>query len=319
VRLTPEDHRYLTSLYDDTVPLPTNASRELSSRSPRLAELREAYAASDVPALDASRWNEDAVESFLDLRYFRGETLITWHYRELPRINRLKYYLYLLYVRERDELGLLRKLDEDGAFGCWTYSFPDHDGLVSRDLLDSVNEIAFLERALSLSGRDRFSVLDIGAGYGRLAHRMTEAYGQLDDYCCVDAVPESSFVCDYYLRYRESNRARVVGLHEVEATLQPGHFDIAVNIHSFPETTYSAIDWWMRVLEPLEIPYLLVIPNEPDELLTLEADESRRDFLPLITGAGYELSNREPVIDDVAVRELLPLDDQFFLFKRTTL
>lgn len=315
VRLSPEDRRYLTSLYDDSVPLPPGAEGELTRDNPRLRELREAYARSEIPALAASRWRDEAVRSFLDLRYFRGETLITWHYRELPRITRLKYFLLLRYVEERDPRGLLSELGEDGAFGCWTYSYPGYD-LVSRDLLESVNELAFIERELSVSERDRFSVLDIGAGYGRLAHRMTYAYPQLDDYCCVDAVPESSFVCDYYLRHRGCDRARVVGLHEVDGALEPGAFDLAVNIHSFPEMPFAAVEWWAGQLARLEVPRLLVVPNEPDELLTQEADGSRRDFLPLLEDAGYRLTAREPVIADAAVRELLPLPDQFHLFER---
>jgi hypothetical protein len=57
-----------------------------------------------------------------------------------------------------------------------------------------------------------------------------------------------------------------------------------------------------------------VIPNEPVELLTLEADGSRRDFMPLLVRAGYRLICREPVVEDPAVRELLPLRDHFHLF-----
>ncbi len=66
-----------------------------------------------------------------------------------------------------------------------------------------MNELCFLERELGLRERERFSVLDIGAGYGRLAHRMAAAHAErLADYCCVDAVPESTFVSEYYLRHR---------------------------------------------------------------------------------------------------------------------
>lgn len=315
VRLTPEDRRYLTSLHDQSVPLPPGAERELRSGNLRLRELRAAYGALEVPVTAASRWNGDAVESFLDLRWFRGETLITWHYRELPRVTALKYFLLLRYVQERDELGLLSKLEEDGAFGCWTFEYPGH-GRVSRDLIESVNEISFLERELGLSQRERFSVLDIGAGYGRLAHRMTAAYEQLGDYCCVDAVPESTFLSEYYLRHRGSSRARVVALDRVQEELEPGAFDLAVNIHSFPECTYAAVEWWTDLLGRLEVPRLLVVPNEPDELLTLEADGTRRDFMPLIEGAGYRLAHSEPVVDDPAVAELIPLHDRFFLFER---
>jgi hypothetical protein len=316
VSLSPEDHRFLTSLYDESVPLPPGAERELRSSNPRLKELRAAYEGLDLPVTVASRWNDSAVESFLDLRFFRGDTLITWHYRELPKVTSLKYFVLMRHVAERDELGLLDRLEEDGAFGCWTFEYEGH-GRVSRDLIESVNEIAFLERELRLSERERFSVLDIGAGYGRLAHRMTTAFDQLDDYCCVDAVPESTFLSEYYVRQRGLEpRARVVSLDRVERELVPGAFDLAVNIHSFPECTYAAVEWWSDLLGRLRVPQLLVVPNEPDQLLTLETDGSRRDFMPLIERAGYRLSRSEPVVDDPAVAELLNLRDRFFLFER---
>ena len=316
VRLTPEDRRYLTSFYDDSVPLPDGAQEMLRSSNPRLRELRDEYAQLDLPVLSSSRWNSKAVESFLDLRWFRGETLITWHYRELPRITALKYFVYLRYVRERDALRLLDRLDEDGAYGCWTFSYPE-ERRVSRDLLDSVNEISFLERELELSAREQFSVLDIGAGYGRLAHRMCAAYPRLEDYCCVDAVPESTFLSEYYLKRRGCTPpARVVPLHEIGERLELGSFDLAVNIHSFSECTHAAVSWWLELLARLGVPRLLVVPNEPDELLTLEADGSRRDFQPLIREAGYELRRSERVIEDPAVRDLVRLYDRFHLFER---
>jgi hypothetical protein len=156
-------------------------------------------------------------------------------------------------------------------------------------------------------------VLDIGAGYGRLAHRMTTAHPNVADYCCVDAVPESTFLSEWYLRFRGCTPpARVVPLHEVE-TLQPG-FDLAVNIHSFSECTHDAIAWWLDLLRRLAVPRVLIIPNEPTELLSLEADNSRRDFAPLLSEAGYELVKAEPVLDDPAVRELVGLEDHFHLY-----
>lgn len=310
VELTDEDRRYLTSFYDDRVPLP-EAARELTDDHPRLVELRERYAAVGLP--EASRWDAAAVESFLDLRYFRGETLITWHYRELPRISALKYFVFARYVRERDALGLLDRLDEDGAFGCWTFAYPGHP-VYSRDLLESVNELAFLERRLGVSTRPGLRVLDVGAGYGRLAHRFVTAFPEVADYCCVDAVAESTFLSEFYLRFRGvAPPARVAALDEVDAL---GAFDLAVNVHSFSECPYDAIAWWVERLARREVPRLLVVPNEPTELLSLERDGTRRDFAPLLEQAGYVLEHREPVIDDPAVRELLRLEDHFHLFAR---
>ena len=168
---------------------------------PQLMELRRAYAGLDLPVTIPSRWNDGAVGSFLDLRWVRGETLFVWHYRERPRISSLKYFVYTRYVRDNDGLGLLDRLEEDGLFGCWSFTYPGW-GTVSRDLLQSVNEINFLDRALNLSRLPSVRVLDIGAGYGRLAHRMTAALTNLTDYCCVDVVPEATFLSDWYLRYR---------------------------------------------------------------------------------------------------------------------
>ena len=106
----------------------------------------------------------------------------------------------------------------------------------------------------------------------------------------------------------------MVSLDASSRTLQPGAFDLAVNIHSFSECTYAAVEWWVELLQRLRVPRLLVVPNEPDELLTLEPDGRRRDFRPLIEGAGYRLEHSEHVVDDPAVRELTRLQDHFHLF-----
>jgi SAM-dependent methyltransferase len=313
--ITAADEAYLTTPFDATVPLPADADQLRSPDNPRLRELRAAYGALDIPPVARSRWTHDAVDGFLDLRYFRGDSLITWHYRELPRATMLKYFLYAQYVAGRDPDGLLGRLGEDGAFGCWTFDYPGHPRY-SRDLIESVGEIAFLERELGLSRRERFSVLDIGAGYGRLAHRMSQAYPNLADYCCVDAIPESTFVCEYYLSHRECTPARVVPLHEIDGALAPGTFDLAVNVHSFPECTFEAIGWWIERVAGLRVPWLFIVPNEPGQLLSLEPDGSRRDFAPLLERAGYEPHASEPVIRDPAIRDLVRVHDTFHLFAR---
>lgn len=316
VTFSDEDRRYLTTLHDESVPLPAGAESYLRDDNPRLVELRAAYGALDLPVVEGSRWAAQHVESFLDLRRFRGETLITWHYRELPRITALKYFVLLSDVARRDDRGLLRSLEEDGAFGCWTFEYPGW-GRVSRDLLESVNELAFLERELRLSDRERFRVLDIGAGYGRLAHRGVSAYPNCADWCCVDAVPESTFVAEYYLHHRGvAPPARVVPLHELDAALEPGSFDLALNIHSFPEMPLAAIRWWVEQLARLEVPRLLVVPNEPERLRSLETDGSTRDFAPVLAEHGYELRAVEPVVADPAAAELVRLHDRFHLYER---
>jgi hypothetical protein len=301
------------ALFDTRVPLPPDADERLRSDHPRLLELRSAYDAVDLPVRVPSRWSPDRVDAFLDLRYFRGETLITWHYREAPRVDELKYYVMLRYVRDRDPQGLLDRLEEDGRFGCWTYEYAGQPR-VSRDLLESVNELQFLDRELGLSSRESLRVLDVGAGYGRLAHRMIGAFAGVTDYCCVDAIAESTFLSEYYLEHRGVvPPARVVPLHEMEATLEPS-FDLAVNVHSFSECTLEAIEWWVGYLARLRVPELVIVPNDATELLSMEADGQRRDFLPLLQAAGYDRVTCEPVWDDPAVRQLLQNEDHFHRF-----
>jgi SAM-dependent methyltransferase len=307
----------LTQRFDDTEPLPRGTEAALDRDHPRLRGLREAYALAALPVTARSVWDGAAVAD-VDLRYFRGDNLYVWVYREWPRAMALKYYLLAEYVRARDPANLLDRLGEDGAFGCWAFEYP---GLprVSRDLLDSVNELAFLQRRLGLLDQAGLRVLDIGAGYGRSAHRMAQAVPGLVDYCCVDAVPESTFLCEHYVHHRGvAPPVRVVPLHEIEGATQRGGFDLALNIHSFSECTYDAVAWWLALLDRLEVPNLLVIPNDGDELLAYETDGSRRDFRPLVENAGYELAASEPVINDAAVRELLRIDDRFMLFRRAT-
>lgn len=314
LELTEEDRRYLSRRYDDAVPLPAGASEYLRADNSRLLQLRADYDAVDSPAVQHSQWDADNVAGYLDLQYFRGDSMIQWHYRELPRATRLKLFLYLSYLQERDAPGLLRRLHEDGMFGCWTYNFEGRPR-VSRDLLDSVGELLFLDRHLSLLSAPGVRVLDVGAGYGRLAERTVAAASGLEDYCCVDAIPESTFLCEYYLGWRGAMPpARVVALHEL-GQLQAGSFDLAVNVHSFSECTLAAVEWWVSWLSRLGVPHLFVIPNEPEGFLSRESDNSRRDLMPVLEQAGYRLEIREPVIGDPALAPMLRIRDHFHLFR----
>lgn len=312
-RLTEQDLRYLQTIHQTVGRMPAGAEADLRPDHPELLDLRRRYAALGMNR--GGRWSSAAVERHVDLHNFRGDTLYLWHYREAEQVTRLKYYAYLRYVMQGDTAGLLPRLGEDGAFGCWTFAFPDLP-TVSRDLLDSVNEIGFLQRKLGVLDRPGLRVLDIGAGYGRLAHRFTRASPLIADYCCVDGVPESTFLSRYYLAFRAASPpARVVPLDRVESELAPGSFDLAVNIHSFPECAWEAIAWWVGQLKRLRVPDLLVVPNDGERLFTLESDGTRRPFEQLLDDAGYRKVHAEPVIADPAVRELTGIQDAFVLFR----
>ncbi len=127
---------------------------------------------------------------------------------------RLSYYC-IRRSAQIERLGLLERLDEDGLFGVHTFIV---DGRrVSRDLLDSALELAFLDRHLGISRPPVQTILDIGAGYGRLAHRAVTAFPETVRYLCTDAIATSTFLCESYLGFRgvaghESSPARVLPL-----------------------------------------------------------------------------------------------------------
>lgn len=127
-------------------PLPAAAAAELRPDHPRLLELRARYARIGGAVTDHVSWTERYLRDELDLRHFRGDNAFVWQLRGLrdQELAALKYALTTYYVQSIDSLGLLGRLEEDGLFGV--HLFDVNRRTVSRDLLDSVNEILFLER-----------------------------------------------------------------------------------------------------------------------------------------------------------------------------
>lgn len=309
------DDRYQRPSFSTQVEVPAGAAEELRPDNPRLMELRRRYAISTSPMATRTMWHNRYVKDELDLVHFRGDNAFVWQLRNMGAGAAQKYYLYLRDLASRDKRGLLQALREDGAFGAWTFTYPGWP-VVSRDLLDSVNELYFLHRHTGLLDSD-WTVLDIGAGYGRLAHRMLTAAPKLRSYLCVDGVAESTFLSEYYLRFRGcTGRAEVIALDEVDDRLPGRRVDLAVSIHSFSEMSTATIDGWLSWLSRLQVPWLLVVPNDAHLLLASEADGERPDFGPLLTRHGYELVEQEPVFPDPTMRELMEIEDHFFLFKR---
>jgi len=190
-----------------------------------------------------------------------------------------------------DSMHLLQILEEDGMFGARRFGFRD-SVLVSRDLLDSIVEIYSLSAQIP-GGLMNASILDIGAGYGRLAHRLTNALTGVAHVYCADAIPLSTFLCEFYLKYRNVERASAVPLPDLESTLRSSEISVAVNIHSFSECAWSAIDWWISLLHKYRVRRLLIVPNPGDHggtrLLTQESDGSNREYTSLLAARSYRL------------------------------
>lgn len=315
-RVDEETKRYVSVTHNDEVPLPAGAEEYLRGDNPKLLELEAAYDALDIPAAVATQWQTGWLKKNLSMAWFRGDNAYVWQFRQLGKAARIRMYLAMLDVESRDDLGLFGKVTEDGLFGAWTFKFGQRPE-ISRDLLDSINEINYLDDQMGLSKIENLRVLDIGAGYGRLAHRMSTALPNLAAYDCIDAVATSTFLCDYYVDFRKMpDSVRVVRLDEHQKL--GDSYDVAVNIHSFSEASHEAIMWWLDRIAERDIPWLLIVPNTPDELRSTELDGSMKPFRQDVLDRGYELVDSRPIHDSEELLPLIDLHDRFYLFKRKT-
>jgi hypothetical protein len=275
--------------------LPKGAIEYLVRDNPRLESVRRAYARH--PAAAHIQWTESFLANALDLRYFRADNAYLWQKRGMG-ID-LRYLATAYHARLNDPLGLCEQLGEDDLFGMHTVLI-DEVWTVSRDLLDSINQINALARLVSIESIEDLVVLDIGAGYGRFAHRLCEGLDNVSRVLCTDAVAESTFLCEYYLRFRGVKKAVVVPLDEIEAELGKHRVSLAVNFHSFSECSPEVVDWWVALLKRHAVRYLLVEPNAvagPKSITGVKAASPlapSADLLPVFEKHGYRRTHLEP-------------------------
>lgn len=251
-----------------------------------------------------SFWREHSKK--IDLENFRCESA----YLSQAYGTEKEYWATLGYAAAVGEK-YLNIFTEDTLFGV--VSFQIGGRTVTRDLLDSVLEISFLERKLGSEFLSSVKVLDIGAGYGRFAHRFTSAFPNSCVYCA-DAVPISSLVCDSYIKFRcFQNRARVAWLWEVKETYEAA--DLAVNIHSWSECTLESVNFWLDLLVAKSCPYLFLVPHEA-QCLTKECSGPDASFLSAIQEHGYELLASEPKYRSDVMQMAGIYPTQYMLFKR---
>jgi SAM-dependent methyltransferase len=271
----------------DTPPqMPVPAEGDLRAA---LHALHERYA--QVPAfrdLVSPHWQSEPAQ--IDLSNLRAHGGYLW-----TGESDFRYRWTARYIRKRDRLHLLRLLREDDAFGCPTLE--SHGTLISRDKLDSILEIYYLIDSLNLSMPDRLNVLDIGAGYGRLAHRFTTVFPH-SHYYCVDAVPLSTVMSRFYLQYRCATRASVIPFDCLDE-LRGRTFDFAINVHSFPEQTKASIDYWLSLLDDLRVNRLVIVDHN-GQWLTMEQPDNRRScYLPLLAQHGWTMLDARPKFPDL--------------------
>ena len=185
---------------------------------------------------------------------------------------------------------------------------------VSPDFLDSVNEINYLDGRMGLPGIEGLRVLDIGAGCGRLARRMSETLPNLRQYDCIDGVAVSTFLGDYFASFRGLDKARVIPMTEHQSLLDA--YDLCVNVHSWAECSLEATRWWLDRGAERQITWLPIVPNNPPELLTTELDGNQKPFIDDVINRGYELVDDRRMVENDEIREF-DIHNKFYLFRRS--
>jgi putative sugar O-methyltransferase len=188
----------------------------------------------------------------------------------------------------------LSMLSEDNSFGVMTSVVENK--LVSRDLLDSIVELEFLSNHCNLD-LNNMKILDIGAGYGRLAHRMSSAFPTSNIYC-TDKIEVSLEICEKYLNFRNVKNSKVVHPKDLDSI---GDIDLAMNVHSFPECTRAEINEWLDWLVSKKIKKFFIVPHQwavggiygqsdwDKEMFCIEDGKS---FMPDILARGYKLEKQ---------------------------
>jgi SAM-dependent methyltransferase len=284
--------------------------------NPDLVALRQRYAGLEDVVGASPFWRPDYITPE-DLLYFRGDNCYVWQFQDGNTPE--KYVLTYLYLKSIDTLGLFDVLSESGDYGVFTFPTGGADRrgdpqLVSRDLLDSVCELLFLDRTLQISRRPGLRVLDIGAGYGRLAYRTVTALRTIDTYFCVDAVPESTFLSQYYLSQKSAARADVIAFDD-QADLVGGAIHLAVNIHSFSECAIRAVDYWVSRCAELKIEYLFIVPNASARGGAAMRLVDGTDFSPVLARHGYRLWHSEPKYANPEVQKYGVSPEWYYLFR----
>jgi putative sugar O-methyltransferase len=315
------DRKYFDYYYRPNPPkLPDGAAEYLQPSSPRLIELKKQYAELNGEVVRHFYWTPEYVSSQIPLTGFRGDPGFLWQHRDynLPVSYLLTYY----YLQAQGKAALLRRLSEDDLFGIYSVTVSDDflsDEFITRDRLDSASEISFLDSVLEMPSRPQCRFLDIGSGYGRLAHRLVQAFDNTS-VCCVDAIAEASFLCEYYLRFRGVDaRAEMIPLPEIESRFKDLNIDVAINVHSFSECSVSAVQWWIDLLRKHEVRYLMIVPNpntyDRIHIYVRDSESKPRDLVTLLKDRGYRLVAMKPKYQETELQQFGVTPTHYFFFE----
>lgn len=289
----------------------------LSASNERLMALKRLYERIESDALVHTQWSQEYVAREISLQRFRGESGYMWQSRDLNfPVHYLCTYYYLKSTAARD---LLERCIEDDSFGVQSVFLGGEH--ITRDRLDSVSELSFLRQQLAAYRMKGLSVLDIGCGYGRFAHRLVQCFPDARA-ICTDAIAESIFLSEFYLRFRQVGaKAAVVDLATVESALAAAKVDVAVAINSLSECSGVAIRWWLDLIARFEIPFLFLVSHaafgEGREIYSCEAPgRPRSDVAALLAERGYRRVTLQPKYAEPNIQRYGVSPTYYHLFAR---
>ena len=129
-------------------------------------------------------------------------------------------------------------------------------GRVNRMWLEANIEIDFLRRHLPMELRDT-DVLEIGAGYGRLAVMLAPLVRTM---ACVDAIPISTKLCRYYC-HRFCPSVDVLNLDDFVANYTLMNPHVVINIHSWNECSPAQVQNWIDVVVAMGTRFLFTVSH----------------------------------------------------------
>jgi putative sugar O-methyltransferase len=214
-----------------------------------------------------------------------------------PRYFQALHHVYWSALEKRDELGLLKTIEEPELGGGDTVTV--HGRRFTIDLLQSIDEFYRMREVMGWKADDHVTFVEIGAGYGRLAYVVLKAMPNAR-YVIFD-LPESLLLSQYYLTslfpndsallYPDSAEApdaakrmaesrMVFGLPHQLRTLARGTVDMVVNIYSFMEMSSPQVAAYFDAIEAID-PRALYIKQHKHEVNALEQSLLTDELYPV--------------------------------------
>ncbi len=190
----------------------------------------------------------------------------------LPLVKRIELTLFtkMLWAlaKKVDVLGLLEYMEEPSLGSPFKIYF---DGkLISQDLANSILEFYSIHEMFSPKATERFTIAELGAGYGRDAYVLMNAYPRCR-YIIVD-IPPALYIAQNYLTRifperktfpfrnfqefdkvsEEMDASDMIFLlpHQVES-IKNKSVNLFLNISSLHEMTYGQIDMYLKLIDRL--------------------------------------------------------------------